>query len=385
VVSIVLFIGVSSFGAMLLKATGMVYEDYGSNVLIQIHGEDKARQDRLAGEISLWDGVEAHPFRRVQNETELAEGQMTATGLEMLGAGMKNLYLYSLSEERLAELCGQLGIAPAAIGDTGKPGAILINATGTYIRAGRRYNFTPYRLSGQELPVSVDDRERVISILGETGEIPREIALEFSANAVNLVVSEAIRASLNQQGISDWLSLTVMVTDADAFEARADEYLAAEMEENTYSVLNYEAAVKNSRNIWLLIMIFVYGFIALLSLIGVTNVVTTISTAMALRRREFAVLRSMGMTQSGIAKSLRYESLIYGVKSILIGVPIGIGASLAMYYALGVSMSFEYIWPVSSILISTAAVLLLTLLTTGFAGYRQRRENIVGSLQNEIT
>lgn len=384
VVSIVLFIGVSSFGQMLFKSASMVYEDYGSNVLVRIHGEDAGRQNRLATEIAAMEDARSYPYRELQVVADVPEAWMTAKGQEMLGAGEKTVYLFSLSDSSFEALCRSLWLDPAELSDPGRPGAVLVNTSGTYIRQGRRHNFTPYRpLTGESLPVSVDDAPRKLVILGETQTIPTEINLFFSANGMTLIVPESVRAAWKPENQPDYLSITVMSLRPDAFARQARGLLAEELANTEYTVINYEALAENNRNIWLLIMIFIYGFIAMLSLISVTNVITTISTGIALRRREFAMLRSVGMTQRAIGISLRFESLIYGAKSLLIGIPLGIGVSLAMYHALDGSMSFEYIWPVQSIAISIAAVFLLTAATMGFASSRQRRENIAGALQSE--
>ena len=52
----------------------------------------------------------------------------------------------------------------------------------------------------------------------------------------------------------------------------------------------------------LIISIFLYGFIAVISIIGITNVFNTITTNMALRNKEFAVLKSIGMTDKEFKK-----------------------------------------------------------------------------------
>lgn len=383
VVSIVLLIAVSSFGQMLFKASAMVYEDYGSNVLVTLPGDDPSR---LGERILALPNAETHPFRGIQGTAEIPPGWMTANGLEMLGAGEKNVFLYSLSDTDYTALCAALRIDPAALADDDRPGGILINTSGTYIRQGRRHNFTPYRsLNGQSVTVALGGGTQTLTIRGETDSIPIAVAIAYAANGMSLVVPESLRKAWQPEDQQQMLAITVMAADPDAFAEQAKALLAAGFPESDYRVTNYEALVENNRNIWTLIMIFVYGFIAMLSLISVTNVITTISTGLALRRRELTMLRSIGMTQRDIGRSLRFESLIYGGKALLIGIPLGIVASLAMYRALDGSMSFEYIWPVQGITVSIAAVLILTLATMRFSSRRLRKEDIAGVLQNEIT
>ncbi|MDL2232710.1 FtsX-like permease family protein [Ruminococcaceae bacterium OttesenSCG-928-L11] len=386
VVSIVLFVGVSSFGQMLFKASTLVYEDYGSNALVQIDTGTIEEQNRMAAEIASWEGVETFPFRELHGLATIPEHWMTENGLEMLGAGEKKVFLYSLSDDAFEALCRSLRVDPSSLSDPASPGGILINQSGTYIRQGRRHNFTPYRsLTGETLPLTILGKPFSLSIQGESDKIPTAIAMFFSANGMNLVIPEALRQAWSPSDQAEFLNLTVMALDPEGFAEKAEAFLSAGLMNDRYYVANYEAMVANNRNIWALIMIFVYGFIALLSLISITNVITTISTGIALRRREFAVLRSVGMAQRDISRSLRYESLIYGLKSLAFGIPLGIAVSFAMYYALDTSMSFEYIWPTQSILISVVAVVALTFSTMAFSSHRQRTEAIAGILQNEVT
>ena len=83
-----------------------------------------------------------------------------------------------------------------------------------------------------------------------------------------------------------------------------------------------------------LISVLTYGFIVLITLISIANIFNTISTSISLRKREFAMLKSVGMTPKGFNKMINYESIFYGIKSLLYGLPISIGATYLIYKAL---------------------------------------------------
>src|SRR5206468_1514475 len=82
----------------------------------------------------------------------------------------------------------------------------------------------------------------------------------------------------------------------------------------------------------LMVNLFFYGFLTLITLIGVTNMVNTLDTNIKLRRREIAMLKSVGLTPSGLQRMLCYESLFYGLTALLFGLPIGIALSVFIYY-----------------------------------------------------
>jgi putative ABC transport system permease protein len=138
-----------------------------------------------------------------------------------------------------------------------------------------------------------------------------------------------------------------------------------------------------NRNITLIFMLFGYGFIAMLSLIAVTSVIATISTGMALRRQEFAMLYSAGMTPGGMNKMLNLESLMYGLKFLLIGIPVGLALSYLIYRAMGATAEFAFALPWIAVAISTLAVMLLTFSTMRYGKRKLRRISIVEAIRNE--
>ena len=87
---------------------------------------------------------------------------------------------------------------------------------------------------------------------------------------------------------------------------------------------NLAANGENQRAMVTVVNVFSYGFIILISLISMTNVFNTISTSIALRRREFAMLRSVGLTQRGFARMMDYECIIYGARALPWGLPASV-------------------------------------------------------------
>lgn len=63
------------------------------------------------------------------------------------------------------------------------------------------------------------------------------------------------------------------------------------------------------------------GVALILALIGVLNFVNVMSTGIMVRRHEFAIMESMGMTKNQVRKMLRLEGLAYaGITTILVGI-----------------------------------------------------------------
>ena len=80
-----------------------------------------------------------------------------------------------------------------------------------------------------------------------------------------------------------------------------------------------------------IVNVFSYGFIVLISLISVANVFNTISTNVSLRRRDFAMLRSVGMTSKGMNRMMNYECILYGTKALIFGLPVALAVTFLIY------------------------------------------------------
>ena len=132
-----------------------------------------------------------------------------------------------------------------------------------------------------------------------------------------------------------------------------------------------------------LFSIFLYGFIIVISLVGITNIFNTITTNMELRSREFAMLKSIGMTKKEFRRMVWLESVFYGIKSLLIGIPVGIVLSFCFYKAFSEGIEMPYQLPYGGILIAIAAVFVLLFATTQYSMNKINRKNIVETIQNE--
>ena len=137
-------------------------------------------------------------------------------------------------------------------------------------------------------------------------------------------------------------------------------------------------------NLIIVIKILVYGFIALVTLIGVTSVFNTINTSINLRRKEFAVLRSIGLTPKGFNKMLRYESIIYGLKSLLYAIPMSLLVTYLIHKQVSDYSSIEHIIiPYKAILIAVIGVFIIVAITMRYSSRKIKNENIIDTIREE--
>ncbi|MCR4749846.1 MAG: ABC transporter permease, partial [Lachnospiraceae bacterium] len=100
---------------------------------------------------------------------------------------------------------------------------------------------------------------------------------------------------------------------------------------HSYYCADLADAIKAMDTVTLLLKTVMYGFTVLLTLIAVANIVNTISTGVLLRRKEFAMYKSVGLENSGFKKMIRLETLLYGIKALVLGIPVSLLLSYFMY------------------------------------------------------
>jgi len=153
-----------------------------------------------------------------------------------------------------------------------------------------------------------------------------------------------------------------------------------------YMLVNTYALLEESRNILFIVNLFTVVFIAMISLIAVANVFNTISTNIKLRRRELAMLRSIGMSDRDFNKMMGFECLLYGIRSLLLGLPLALLLSWMIYKGMehgGAVIKFAFPW--TSILISISGVFFVIFISMLYSTGKIRKENIIDSLRDDMT
>ena len=179
---------------------------------------------------------------------------------------------------------------------------------------------------------------------------------------------------------SKGLDIYYKSSNANKLQDDIDNYLKGE---EHYSINNKDENVKQMSNLFTLVGIFLYGFIIVISLIGITNIFNTITTNMELRKQEFAMLKSVGMTTKEFNRMIRLESLFMGVKSLFFGIPIGIALSYIIYHFLSEESGIPYKLPIVAIIISIAVVFILISLIMKYSMSKINKQNTIETIRNE--
>ena len=203
---------------------------------------------------------------------------------------------------------------------------------------------------------------------------------EFSyMDDFKLIVNKKLYDSILDGG-TDFTQFNIIsdnTNNIDKLTKELDKY-------NNVNYINIKESMKQANNLILVVKILMYGFISLVTLIGVTSVFNTISTSMALRKREFAVLRSIGLTRGGFNKMLFFESLFFGMKSLIFALPVSIGVTILIHYSLADMVSIStIIIPWKAIIISIVSVFIIVLLTMMYSSSKIKKHNIIEQIREE--
>lgn len=154
-----------------------------------------------------------------------------------------------------------------------------------------------------------------------------------------------------------------------------------------YKLMNMNQMLDESRNYIFIANVFSYTFIIMISLIAVANVFNTISTNIKLRKRELAMLRSVGMSERDFQKMMNFECAFYGIRALKLGLPVALLNSYIIYklMAIGGLEEVEFVLPWGSIVISIFGVLAIVFITMLYAVSEIKRENIIDALRDDIT
>ena len=150
-----------------------------------------------------------------------------------------------------------------------------------------------------------------------------------------------------------------------------------------YSMDDRAAKQEETRNRINLIQSSAYIFVAVIALISVANVFNVITTNVGLRRREFAMLRSIGMTSGGFNGMMNYECLFYGIKALISGLPASLAVVTAVYFIMGRSYDLPFMLPWAAMMISVTGVFAAVFVTMLYAMHKVKKANPIDELKNE--
>lgn len=392
IVSIVIFISISSFIQYGFKMSEAYYTEMNYNYMVFMQENEDNKEElkkyKILEDISKLPDVGEYSINKsnvlTMNMDEKHKAELTEYGKEIKerfyneenGVRIDEINVISLSKEAYERYVSKLG------GDYEKykNGAILIDKNINTNNDGKKIQGNIYTWKkGDIITGKINDTQYNIEILAKTEEIPAGVNILYNPDAF-IIVSEDF---INKVG---YKTIALYSNSKDAY--KLDEEIKQYKQENnitdnTIQTFNMEESARAENAIVLVISIFLYGFIGVITLIGITNIFNTITTNMNLRKKEFAMLKSIGMTKKEFNRMIRLESIFYGLKSLIIGIPIGTILSYGMYTVFRNNMEMEYVLPYKSIVISIVFVAVIIGIIMKYSMSKINKQNVIETIRND--
>ena len=392
IVSIVIFISISSFIQYGFKMSEAYYTEMNYNYMVFMQENEDNKEElkkyKILEDISKLPDVGEYSINKsnvlTMNMDEKHKAELTEYGKEIKerfyneenGVRIDEINVISLSKEAYERYVSKLG------GDYEKykNGAILIDKNINTNNDGKKIQGNIYTWKkGDIITGKINGTQYNIEILAKTEEIPAGVNILYNPDAF-IIVSEDF---INKVG---YKTIALYSNSKDAY--KLDEEIKQYKQENnitdnTIQTFNMEESARAENAIVLVISIFLYGFIGVITLIGITNIFNTITTNMNLRKKEFAMLKSIGMTKKEFNRMIRLESIFYGLKSLIIGIPIGTILSYGMYTIFRNNMEMEYVLPYKSIVISIVFVAVIIGIIMKYSMSKINKQNVIETIRND--
>lgn len=385
-ISVAVFIGLSTF-VELLGQFALTYHDLGQyQLVVRLVNADGTNGEK-AQMFQNMDGIRHMEVKRTCNvfakseevpfTEEYAENRRKDAFMPIL--------LVTLGDAGYENYCRRIGVDAGetwdkaiviAEHDTGQKTELETRKIAQYRRGDV---IVLHRSSDAETQTEADNPPIRLEVALQT-DVPPMCLNQADQNGIVLIVSDRwVEEGTLSDAMNQYVEIYLDCEDPNGMELR----IRNEMMLGHYTLTNREALYREEHSTWLLIAIFLYGFITVVALIGVTNIFNTVTTNMELRAPEFAMLRAIGMTGREFRRLVWLEGLFYGGKALSVGIVLGLAISVCFHGIMRQSFVTTYHPPLWAIAVCVAAVAALLYLIMNYSMSKINRRNIIDTIRNE--
>ncbi|RHO59940.1 ABC transporter permease [Eubacterium sp. AM05-23] len=400
--SVVLFVSANAFGESLKQAAKQSVVDSDYDICFTTQNMDESQLFRLYDKLKAVEGVYESSYQAVSTysctarASDFSERYREALGLaspdETVALPMD---IQFVEDSVYLDFIKDLGLpAEEYTGQNAKMTAVA-KAKGDSEQSGKRSLYNMFDNTSMDFTVvpgaddgTAQDQGKTVSLTFvdtiPVDGIPRQSAQVKSATF--MIVAPYQLKSNFEPGSDAVTGLTFRSDNAAQSVAEMKTVIQSEGITANYSLYNANEIFEQNRNIVFVVDVFTYVFVFMISLIATANVFNTISTNIKLRRREFAMLRSVGMSDRDFSKMMNFECAFFGMKTLLFGVPIAVLLSWLIYRGMDAGgAKIGFIFPWASLIISVIGVFFLVFITMLYATRSIKKENIIDALRDDMT
>lgn len=357
--AVVLGLSLYSFSDFMLFQTSMDMKEDGSSytdVQAAVPYKDLATAAKAISDEGISAGISYRISRYMTAAFEEENINSDMAGY-FINGNFAELYVVGIDEEHFRAICKENDLNYT--GYDGKPnhGILFNHATGNYGTSPNRVVVgSPFVLeNGCKIELEYgDDTNKTVIVQDIVNGNNASIQSQFVQDRAVLIVP----MSFFQWLLNDDTAIELTINTAQHEEVA--ECLA---DTGFFQVVDVASTTENSRQTYMLLKMMVCIFTVLMTMIIGLNVCNTISNTIDVRRSEFAVLQSVGMTSGGLKKMLLLESVLYGMKSLIFAIPISLIIHYVMYSMISKGMTpfvFYINWGAYGIAVIMVALVVVT-------------------------
>ncbi len=397
-VSVILFLTTTNFTSMLTTMVDSEYDGMQFDVYESVNSSDGPLSvdlvEKIHKEVSRVPGIES--IRICADNQMMVDGLDKQLTAEAKKANMdRSLNVLGVDNDTFAALAKEAGIDPSVCQDDKIPTGILINRVQVATKEKQSLVLSPLQgsLAGQTLTGSMEGYDSEGNEL--YAKYTAKVAAQTNKEASNL--GSFMRPTLVVPMHSYLVHFPPVLAKGNTV-SYARYYITAQDHDRVYTEVSdllsdtegishngYDATAQaeTMRALRIVVMTFGYGFITLITLISVMNIINTISSGMEERRREFAMIKSVGMTPRSFKKSIYLENIRYGVMALVWGLPVSLGLDYLMYKILGSSFDYGYTFRWYYYLAAALAVFAVIAIALLYAVDKIKKDNIIETLKRD--
>ena len=393
VISIVLFLSVTFFTDNLKKSLTMSQNDLKFDIQIfstQVEKEDLTDYTKLDHVTKSTIIEEALLEARIKPEEVPAQLKDRLQAVD--GKYPFYVQLHGLDQKSFEVYAEQVGVDAKEFTKLETPRAIVIDqvtyedgVTGKFIETKTITSEVGEKIDLLMMPMGdMENEQPEPELVGsvQIGALTHHMPMGVDAASIGGVTLIVPQATMDSLLANTDIEVTPYVY-LNSSDPMATQTAIEDRKDSNIHVYNVYQQRQQEEQMIMLMSIFTYGFITLISLISIANIFNTISTSISLRKREFAMLRSVGMTPKGFNKMIQYESIFYGVNALLYGLPISILVMFGIHRSTNYTFEYGFELPWLSILFVIILIFLIVGSAMLYSISKIKNENIIESLKQE--
>ena len=383
-ISIFIFITMNALLINMFDMSSNYYEDYDYNIRLYLRGNKASDVDKIKKvnyidecfvlyesekNLKIFDLDEINEIEEIELSEDTVYDEEQKKSIPTGNGKCSNLKLIALDSNDFQKYVQKIGAKPDKLKEKG-----ILCDDYLYYENDKQIETRRYKYNvGETVTGKLGDKEISIKVGCISKERPYGIEGSYYGGGYLVVNKDEFK---NIEFAPAYMCIQSSNSDELINEIKA-------LDIDDVGFVNLEKQAKENRAMSLIVKIFLYGFIAIITLIGVTNIFNTITSNMELRQKEFATLKSIGMTKKEFNRMINLETIFYSTKSLIYGIALGLVGTFALYKAFSVKIEKGMYIPINPIIISIIAVFILVFMIMRYSMSKINKQNTIETIRNE--